>query len=234
VTRPSSALLLCSLPRVGSSLLAELLHSTGLVGSAGEWFLYPERARLWREWGVDSHDAYLDRVLSEGTSANGVFAAKVMWGHMGEFLLYARRSARDYQSSDRTVIEALLPQPRFVWLRRDDTVAQAVSWTKAAQTDQWRAGGEVAPLVYSFAQIDWLVHQIRVWDGAWRRWFEAQRIDPLPLAYEELAADPAGVVDRVLGSLGLELPAAAPSSSMRKQADDVSEEWISRYLAEAR
>jgi len=231
---PRTSLLLCSLPRVGSFLLGELLHSTGLVGYAGEWFLWPERARLWREWGVASHDAYLDRVLEEGTSANGVFAAKVMWGHMGEFLLYARRVAGDYECDDRTAIEAMLPSPRYVWLRRTDVVAQAVSWTKAAQTNDWRGGGEEKPVAYSFEQIDWLEHQIRVWDGAWRRWFAAQGIEPLLLSYEELAADPTGTVDRVLSLLGLERPAGGPGpvSTLRRQADEVSELWIARYRAE--
>jgi LPS sulfotransferase NodH len=140
VNRPSAAVVLCALPRSGSSLLAELLYGTGVVGYPGEWFWSRERERLWREWGVDSHAAYLGRVLARGTAPNGVFAAKVMWGQLDEFLLYARRVCADSSSDDLAVIEALLPQPSFVWVRRHDTVAQGVSWVKANQTGQWRSG----------------------------------------------------------------------------------------------
>jgi len=237
VTSPRTGLLLCSLPRVGSSLLGELLYSTGVVGYAGEWFLYPERERLWQEWRVSSHDDYLDRVLARGTAANGVFATKLMWGHLGEFLLYARRASGDFASNDLTVIEALLPRPRFAWLRRRDTVAQAVSWAKAVQTGQWRAGfAEVREAAYDFGQIDWIVHQIRVWDGAWTRWFETQGVAPEVIWYEDLSANPLKVVDQVLAYLELETPAGAaikPPPDLRKQADGVNAQWIARYLADS-
>jgi LPS sulfotransferase NodH len=238
MAHPRTGVLLCALPRTGSSLLGELLHSTGVVGYAGEWFLYPERARLWREWGVRSHDDYLERVLDQGTSPNGVFAAKVMWGHMGEFLVYARRASGDFESSDLAVIEALVPQPSFVWVRRRDTVAQAVSWAKAAQTDEWRSGtGEARDPVYDFGQIDWLVHQLRVWDGAWERWFEAQGIEPEVVWYEDLEVRPTEAVERLLRYLGLETPAGAeikPSAGLVKQANGMNAHWIARYLTDSK
>jgi LPS sulfotransferase NodH len=238
VVRPTTGVLLCSLPRVGSTLFCELLQSTGVVGYPGEWFLYPERDRLWRKWGVRSHDEYLDRVLAQGTSPNGVFATKLMWGHLGEFLLYARRACDDFVSSDLTAIEGLLPEPRFVWLRRRDAVAQAVSWAKALQTGQWRTGlGGDGEAAYDFAQIDWIVHQIQVWDAAWERWFRAQGLDPEVVWYEDLSANPLNVVERVLAYLGLETSTGAtvvPVSDMRKQADAVNEQWIARFLAESR
>ena len=238
MVRPTTGVLLCSLPRVGSTLFCDLLQSTGVVGYPGEWFLYPERDRLWREWGVKSHDEYLDRVLALGTSSNGVFATKLMWGHLGEFLLYARRACDDFASGDLTAIERLLPAPRFVWLRRRDVVAQAVSWAKALQTGEWRTGlvgdGEAA---YDLAQIDWIVHQIQVWDAAWGRWFQAQGVDPEVVWYEDLSANPRNAVQRVLAYLKLETPAGAvvvPASDLRKQADAVNEQWIARYLADTR
>jgi trehalose 2-sulfotransferase len=163
----------------------------------------------------------------------GVFAAKLMKGHLDDFLVYARRASGDYASDDRTVIEALLPNPRFVWVRRHNGVAHAVSWFRALQTGEWRVGlPQERPPPYDFDQIDWLAHQIRVWDGAWQRWFEAQRIDPLVVWYEDLAADQVAVTFRVLEYLKLQpTPGTIPSTELRKQADAVSEEWIARYLA---
>ncbi len=233
--RPTSAILLCALPRVGSTLLGELLVSAGAGGAYREWFLYPERERLWRELGIGSHDDYFAHVLEHGTAPNGMFAAKLMWAQLDEFLLYARRSLDDVESGDRAVIEALLPQSRFVWLRRRDTVAQAISWVKAVQTGAWRwrsvYDGDGVPR-YDFAKIDWGVHQFRTWDGCRARWFAAHAIEPVTVWYEELAADPPEVARRVLGRLELDGLLELPQSTLAKQADDVSSEWADRYLAD--
>ena len=42
----------------------------------------PEPSPLWRP---DRYDRYLDWTLERGTTANGVFGAKLMWGYLGDF-----------------------------------------------------------------------------------------------------------------------------------------------------
>jgi LPS sulfotransferase NodH len=36
-------------------------------------------------WQPDTYDQYLEWALSEGTTPNGVFGAKLMWGYLGDF-----------------------------------------------------------------------------------------------------------------------------------------------------
>jgi LPS sulfotransferase NodH len=231
VRRPTSSLAICALPRTGSSLLGALLHSSGAVGWPGEWFWRDDRERLSREWHVIRFDDYLARVLDSGTGANGVFAVKLMWGYVHELLFELRRLARDYDADDLAVLRRFFPDPGFVWLRREDFVAQAVSWAKAAQTDQWAAHQQPQrEPEFAFEQVDALYQLARVHDGCWRRWFAEQRIEPHAVVYEELAAEPEPVAREVLSWLGLEpvLPLAVPPD-LTPQADELSAEWAARY-----
>jgi hypothetical protein len=103
----SRSLLLCCTPRCGSWLLADLLEQTGVAGRPHEWFWRETVSANKRAWRIEGDEEYRAAALAVGTTANGVFAAKVMW----------------------TAFEAWqplsLPAPKFVWLRRDDEVAQA-------------------------------------------------------------------------------------------------------------
>jgi len=172
VAAPRRSVFICALPRTGSSLIAHLLWRSGAVGYPGEWFWREDAERNRAAWGTRTFPEYLERVLDEGTSSGGVFAAKVMWGYVHELLFELRRLAREYDADDLALLRRFLPEPRFVWLRRRDVVAQAVSWAKAVQTGQWAAGQPAgrAP-EFDFEQIDALYHLARVHDGAWQRWF---------------------------------------------------------------
>jgi trehalose 2-sulfotransferase len=223
---------ICALPRTGSSLLGHMLYTTGAVGWPGEWFWREDVERNWAEWGVSSWREYLDRTLEAGTASNGVFCTKLMWGYLHDVLFELRRLSHMYDEDDLAVLRTFFAEPSFVWIRREDVVAQAVSWAKAAQTGQWASFQAVqAEPAFDFEQIDGLYHLARVHDGAWARWFAAHGVDPLRVVYEELATDPAGVVEDLLGRLGLEpspVEGRAPIEPAR-QADAVNLDWAERY-----
>jgi trehalose 2-sulfotransferase len=238
VAQPSSSVFVCGVPRGGTSLLAHLLGSTGVAGRPAEWFWREDVERNTRAWGVTSWDEYLDRVLEHGTTPNGVFGVKVMWGHLGELLFRLRIRTREYEAPDLAVLEAVFPRPRFVWLTREDTVAQAVSWSKAIQSGSWAADQPATgELEFSFEQIDRLHHEVRIYDGAWRRWFASHCVRPFHVTYEELCAERESTIGRVLAWLRLEPLAEAriePTPTLRKQADGVNADWAARYRAPAR
>ena len=206
-----------------------MLYAAGGAGWPGEWFWREDVERNWAEWGVSSWREYLDRVLEAGTGPNGVFCTKLMWGW-----LPAGRAVRatQYDEDDVAVLRTFFPEPSFVWVRRDDAVAQAVSWAKAVQTGQWASFQPVrAEPEFDFDQIDGLYHLARVHDGAWTRWFAAHGVDPIRVVYEELAADPTGVTEDVLDRLGLEpspVEGRAPME-LSRQADAVNLDWAARY-----
>jgi trehalose 2-sulfotransferase len=237
VTVPSRSVVICCLPRTGSSLLGHMLYETGAVGWPGEWFWREDVERNWTAWGVSSWSDYVARVLEAGTGPTGVFCTKLMWGYLHDALFELRRLSRMYGEDDLAVLRAFFPEASFVWVRRKDVVAQAVSWAKAAQTGQWASFQPVqAEPAFDFDQIDALYNLARVHDGAWARWFAAHGIAPLRVVYEELAADPADVVEGVIARLGLERSPVEGRAPMElaRQADAVNRDWAARYRRRAK
>jgi LPS sulfotransferase NodH len=233
VTGPRRSVFICGIQRSGTWLLAHLLQSTGVVGRPGEFFS-PDDARRFREdWRASRFEDYLARVFEVGTSPNGVFAAKLMWNYFEEFMFEIRRLVKGYERPDLEVISSVFPAPRFVFICREDVLAQAVSWSKAAQTGQYAAHqGKTGEAVFDFDHIEGLRELVLVQNGAWRRWFDAHEIEPFEVTYEELCADQVGVTMRTLSFLDLEPLRDATIASpleLRKQADAVNAEWISRY-----
>jgi trehalose 2-sulfotransferase len=237
--------LVCATPRSGSTLLCALLEGTGVAGKPEESF-----ERLWRtglprqprEYFADVDDpGVLDLLaptdpgaadrsdpfppaLERGTTANGVFAAKLMWTHL---LDLAERFER---AADPALLEDRLPELRYVHVTRADKVAQAVSLWRAVQTRAWRAGDvkEEGVAVYHGGAIAHLVAQLTEQDEAWRAWFAANDIEPLTIAYEALAEDATAAVESVLAHVGAG-PAEIPEPPMRRQGDDRSARWVERF-----
>jgi LPS sulfotransferase NodH len=184
---------------------------------------------------VDDYREHLHRTLDAGTTPNGVFGAKMMWGHREDFLRLARTLPELTQASERELLAALFPNLSYVWVRRYDRPRQAVSLWKAIQTQSWRSGEEGAPRqpVYDFAAIDHLRQMLDRNDGAWGHWFEQRGAQPFELRYRHIAGDPAGAVEAVLDYLCIDAPGRPePKPHMERQGDATSEAWIERYVRE--
>jgi LPS sulfotransferase NodH len=185
--------------------------------------------------GIGDYRDHLARTLTNGTTSNGVFGAKIMWGHRQDFLRLVRTLPELKDLSERELLAALFPNLKYVWVRRYDRPRQAVSLWKAIQTQSWRAGQESSARqpVYDFAAIDHLRHMLDRNDGAWGHWFEKAHLEPLEFRYRHIAADPAGCVRRVLDHLGIDAPDyPEPAPPMERQADATSEDWVDRYVRE--
>ncbi|WP_167459254.1 MULTISPECIES: Stf0 family sulfotransferase [Streptomyces] len=132
---------------------------------------------------------------------------------------------------------------RFVCLRREDVLAQAVSWLRAEQTDTWYIGGngEIGGNggrgqlpVFDADRIGELVQIIDEHNAAWEAWFATCGISPLRVRYEELDTDMAGVTEGILTFLGLSSPdGRAIVPRHKRQADELNDQWIERYRAES-
>jgi LPS sulfotransferase NodH len=221
---------ICSTPRTGSTMLGNLLADTGLVGRAGEYFGEFFRRDVVPGLSRAGFDDYLVG-CTQHARGTGTFGIKLHWDQVEVFLhlLRLRRGLRG--ASDRRVIEAVFPAPRFVWITREDTLAQGVSWWKAITSGRWTDGRAVTgEAAFDADGIAGRVRRIDEHTEAWRRWFEANGIEPLRLTYEELAADPTGAARRVLAFIGVEVPAGfAVTPGTEQQADAVNEDWIRRY-----
>lgn len=232
--QPHMSYFVCGTPRSGSWLLCGLLASTGVAGRPHEWFWRETEEANRRAWAVSSFADYLVRVRGAGTTPNGVFGSKLMWAYLDDFLTQLSQLAD--ASSQRSLTARHFPMPRFVWVRRDDVVAQAVSWAKAIQTGSWhhwdRRKPATAP-VYDQAQIDALARDAAAHDAGWRAWFAANEIEPLVIRFEDLVADTVGAARAVLDFIGVAAGDAPIAELTVKGSDPLNEEWAARYGASA-
>jgi trehalose 2-sulfotransferase len=187
-------------------------------------------------WHPDTYGQYLAWALKEGTTANGVFGAKVMWGYLGDFAQLLRGIEGMGGRPLPELLARAFPGLRYIQITRRNKVRQAVSLWKAVQTQAWkREAGDrdkatVEP-VFSFRAINYLVRQLTAHDASWDAYFLGLGHEPLKLTYEELAESTDAVIARVLAHLGIPPPEGvipeAPRLSV--QADEVSEEWVRRF-----
>jgi trehalose 2-sulfotransferase len=228
--------LMCGTPRTGSTLLCGLRESTGLAGRPQSYFREPDERELAGRLGVPvaadgsfDYRRFARAVRAEGSSPNGVFAARVMWGTMSRVvdgLAPGPRTGRDV-----TVLEDAFGPLRLVYLRRQDVLGQAVSWARAEQTGYWQEDDRpAAEPRLDLGRIEQLVRTVQDHDAGWARWFAAQDRAPHRVTYEDVTADPGRAVLGILDHLGLELPAGwRPAPRQRRQADHVNAAWVRAY-----
>lgn len=160
--------MVCATPRSGSTLLCELLKSTGVAGRPEEYFeacldtglpphpgdylaglprtgvgirddATPPRGPEYSSLlGLESYRDHLERTFRLGTSENGVFAAKLMWRHLPDLQALAAQLPEYAGLGLHDLLTNLLHDPRYVWVTRRDKVRQAVSLWRALQTRTWR------------------------------------------------------------------------------------------------
>jgi LPS sulfotransferase NodH len=250
---PDRSYFICATPRSGSTLLCKSLAATGVAGRPEEYFERLRHSGLPREpreyfegtadpgvlallaptriGDVAAADLarVLPRSLREGTTPNGVFGAKLMWGYFGDLL------ARLGTTPDGTALEALTAcfgPLAWIHVTRGDKVAQAVSLWRALQTRAWSAGdAPQAPPVYDARGIGHLHDQLTEQDAAWQAWFAANGIRPLVVEYERFAAEHTATLRGVLAHLGLEVE-RIPDPPIDRQGDARSDRWVARFNEE--
>ncbi|WP_305783313.1 Stf0 family sulfotransferase [Symbioplanes lichenis] len=234
---PFDSYFVCATPRTGSSLLLGLLDSTGVCGRPQSYFRAPDEA-LWADrWQLTRPYRYPDFVRAAraaGSTPNGVFGAKLMWGTVGEVV--------DRLGDDLAVVAGEFGRTGFVYLKRHDVLAQAVSWLRAEQTATWFVGGhgEISgndggtgrEPTFDADAIRRFVDTIEEHNAAWERWFAACGIRPHRVTYEDLEQDMVAVTRGIVDFLGVGGPAAAIVARHRRQADELNRRWIARYRRE--
>jgi len=232
-----------SSPRTGSTLLADALEFTGIAGKPREYF-DPNYEKQWlEELKISADTEYFDKILSAGTTPNGVWSAKVHW-HQFVHLTTKLRLFQAHNVSDLELLRRTFPNLRYVFMTRRDKVRQAVSYCSAIRTGVWwsirpnanGSGDSPAPTPLSapsfdFEQIDHWVTRLTDFESNWRRHFESLGVEPFEVAYEEFVGAYESTVRAILRYLDLPISAGLKVAPPRlqKQADAVSEEWVQRY-----
>jgi len=188
-------------------------------------------------WSPETYGRYLAWALDQGTTPNGVFGAKLMWGYLGDFAGLLRGIEGLAGLRVPQLFDAVFPELSYVQITRTDKVRQAVSLWKAVQTQAWRrdrdSDGAHTPRVepvFSFRAINYLVRLLTAHDASWDAYFLGLGTEPLKVTYEELAEHPAPVVHRVLDHLAIDAPTPLDLGTPRLEAqtDELSEDWVRR------
>jgi LPS sulfotransferase NodH len=105
-TVPTASYLVCGTPRGGTSLSCGLLAGTGLAGRPEEYFWRDDEPAWSRRWGVagSGFAAYLRAAIAQGTTPNGVFGAKVMFGYLPDLLGKLAALPGNQGRSDRVLL----------------------------------------------------------------------------------------------------------------------------------
>ena len=222
---------LCGTPRTGSTLLCSLLYSTGVLGRPESYFREPDEVAWAARFGlateggrVRDYRAFVNAARSAGTSNNGVFGVRIMWGSLERMM---EGLGQVLGKPDLPVLEEALGPLTFVHLRREDIAAQAVSWYRAEQTGYWQQGDVATRKPHQdIPRMELLMETIRKHNAAWRAWFDAQGVEPLSITYEQLVGDRRRVIQGIASKMAVELPSDwRPQSSHRKQADEFNRVW---------
>jgi len=248
--QPDHCYWLCVTPRSGSSLLCQVMAASGVLGKPEEYGLadnMPADTKPWglsAKWSVTDFRTYWARCLEEGTGVNGWFGMKMAPATYLETFLSQVRTLPEYADkgiSTDDLIRDFFGELRLVYLTRRDKLRQAISMVKALQINLWTSeqdethGTEPAgELTYDRAAIDAQIRILALAEAAWQDFFTRWNVQPLTLVYEDCSHDYEGTVARIVDSLGIDDAYTFDASkiSLKRLADEVTEEWVARYWAE--
>lgn len=239
-------IVLCATQRCGSTMIIEDMRNTGVLGRPEEWFIpwTPERTDV--NWTDE-----LERVRQHGTGANGVFAVKLMANQLTGIEGCLRQVLDPPPGRPFFRLHKLFETATWVWLKRRDTVAQAVSRVMSQQTGINHAtdgaehfagnlmkGGNLAgynaSVSYSYDTILRECTAITLETLAWQRFFEAFGIAPLVLTYEDTIHDADMThLDRIAEAAGVSGPLQKVPRRLVKLGNSRNDDFAGRFHREA-
>ena len=220
---PTRSYAVCSNPRSGTTYLCGLLLSTGVLGLPTEWLRADGNSAhpRYRPYPTDLEEQF-QLMLRDGSTPNGVCGLKMFPEHF-DTTLSVRWAER-------------MPGLKFIRFIRRDLLGQAISLSIARQTESYAHWlPERRAAVYSRAHIARCMDWLATGDARWDQFFALNGLDPMVVTYEELCADPQGVVSAI-GRL-VDVPQAPIGTFEREpriQRDGRSAEWRARFIAESK
>lgn len=218
----------------GGEWLSVGLSETSLAGEPAEFFADELHALLKLQLEVNSDLQYIPKLISFKTTPNNLFGMTVSWSHMDRLAACVLATAGMPQ---RTPIARIFTQLldsamgcpiKYVWLRRRNKVAQAVSLLR-----EQHAGVQMLPLEtvlrsrtnptqerLNFEAIDSLVLRVTRHESNWGCYFRNYGIQPLVLFYEDLVHNYDKCVLEVLRYLNLPEVSITTRPSMEPSLND--------------
>ena len=210
----SNALVLAMSPRVGSTALASVLTAIGQFGAVKEYF-NPRHQDL-----PDSPDPFTRWRDVRLQTGEAIPTFKSCW------LDYAPLVANGF---DRVYLR----DASFIYLDRQDQVAQAISIYRAKQTNQWHLLGDADQQAVAHWDIDAILREYQALTDekrAWLAYFARRNIQPLCIDYAQILEDMPGVVKQIAAYCGLPVmdDQLIPPADTRKFETDVPPEVLAQ------
>ncbi len=242
--------MLCTTPRSGSTLLCAMLTDTGVAGIPKSYFHRPDVAAWATALGLGadrytSRPALMAAVLEaskkQGKGATGIFGCRLQAGSL-RFFLDSLAEHYPKSATDRDRLRAAFGKLRFIYLRREDYLEQAVSLVIAEQSGLWHRKADGSELernaphkdpVYDGREIRRKLKELQGLNATWEGWFAAEEIEPVRIRYADLSERPNATLRRILNALGQDPDRAdGVVPATRKLADSQSSEWVARFRKE--
>lgn len=138
--------------------------------------------------------------------------------------------------NDLGLLETAFGKLKFIYLHRDNLVAQAISLYRAQQTGYWHVHEgrpPERPPEFNFGAIDALVSTLRQDNLAWQSWFRDVGVEPMLIRYEDFTRDSQGITSEVLRFLNVEMPLNVElHASNKRLADEMTTVWLAQYEKE--
>ncbi len=217
---PDRAIFVAGTPRSGSTALCRAMAATGLLGQPDEWCFDVFFHRTFPDE-IATPERLLRHILEKGVSPNGVAAVKLFAAHWQPLAAQIRLS--DW-----------FPNVTWVWIRRRDLIAQAVSLHIALQSDAWTSAERArdVPLAYDHGVVEWAVADLIEQEASWAYFFAVNQITPVEVDYEEVHR-PAAAIARIAAAAGVALPPDVPvEHELVVQRTARNADWKARFFAE--
>src|SRR5262249_46077012 len=156
--------------------------STGVAGNPEEFFESTHEPAWRKYFSIDPKKNYIEGLIAKTQSGNGMFGAKLFWGHLEYLCGLLSRDESKRRSPLLAIVEKAFPGTRFLWLRRHNKIAQAVSHARALQTGWWRQTKDspsTRPFEeYSFEKIETQMRNLEYEEARWQKSFRRVNIKP--------------------------------------------------------
>ncbi len=235
---PKVRYVIASTPRCGSNFLQRALWRSNSAGAPEEYLTRPyvedfaSRGIAPRRYPLNPSDAdeFVRELWRYRTSSNGVFGIKMHGSqlHLG------------LQPSSGRLIPSLR-DCKWIWMRRRNTIAQAVSYLLADQTGVWIVDGDWLPLAeskavpqFSYEGVADRLKQIEDEELAWSRFLHADSADlheRSVVYYEDLVESYPAVLTQLFGFLGVTAPEDWPPAGIERQSTSLNQHWEEQFRA---
>lgn len=248
-------IVLCATQRCGSTMVVEDLRNTNEMGIPEEYFISWSK-KIENERNIDWNQRFTS-ILKKSESANNVSCFKIMANQLAGINNKLKYVNNNHDSQTQYLPDLFNKfsesETKFVFLKRDSILRQAISRVMARQTGvnhaimeengQHFAGNLLkgyssdynVDTTYNFDELNEEIIKINQENFQWERVFKAWGINaPLILRYEEIVKNFPNYVNRIARYCNIDLTKATfQKRKMVKLSNRVNEKWFDRYCIQS-